>query len=475
MGINVNNKNIYITRNEDKGVKEKKVESSSSEQTLNISDFSNPSEYLGRSQVVFGSRKNIQTQEENNVSLSKKDCEPLTFIESKPISKEEAINMLKSFGYSDDEIAQIDFNEQKLKQLGGLKGFLDTKFIQKVKEEFLEEIKNASPEKRLEFINEELTDNMVLMNNTNIELVRKYFDVEPDNVFSLLDRLYDYKSDEDVLKNIPLAAFASGKLHSDDIDSIRNLFDNEAISYENAEILKRINEVLPDENKLPIAQCSNLSKDGKISQETVEKYISHLQNFKDAKFIDIDSLKPSYEGKDLNELNEMFDNIKEKLEKYPMDFSMPEDKKISAKTLNNLLNRQDIQNVQKYINSLSKEAKIAGINHIPQENSDFEKLKTAEICNTVYSKGYGRFSAERLFEFLDKQKENDYKDIDGILGLIKLYKGTGKLDTSHPAEVLLVANGDYEGAQNTIKLRQQIIEEGLNFSDGALNEFFKNS
>ena len=74
MGINVNNKNIYITRNEDKGVKEVKQETSSSERTLNVSDFSNPSEYLGRSQVVFGSRKNIQTQEENNVSLSKKDC-----------------------------------------------------------------------------------------------------------------------------------------------------------------------------------------------------------------------------------------------------------------------------------------------------------------------------------------------------------------------------------------------------------------
>ena len=144
MGINVNNKTIYIKRNKDTGVKETKVNTSSSEHALNVSDFSNPSEYLGRSQVVFGSRKNIQAQEGNNVSLSKKDCEPLKFTESKPISKDEAINLLKSFGYSDDEIAQIDFNEQKLKQFGGLKDFWDTEFIQTVKKEFLEEIKNAS-------------------------------------------------------------------------------------------------------------------------------------------------------------------------------------------------------------------------------------------------------------------------------------------------------------------------------------------
>lgn len=471
--MEINNNSIHIIKN-DKIKKDKDALDKSVEKDVpQVTDFSNPSEYIGRSQVVFSGKRTKNKSTETPHELSKEDCKPLELIESEPISKEDAIKVLKTLTYSDDEIAQIEFDDNNLKKLGGLKTYLELDIMKDCIDDFINEFKTYPSEKKLNFIKEDIPNSIVFMNNKNVEEIQKYFEIEPKDVFDVLDDLYDNKEDTSLMKIIPLNFALNGKMPPN-INPLRYITDDNTVNYENMRILKKINEVLPDNKKLGLAQCTNLSKNGDVSQEDVDKYISHLKNFKDLNFVDIASLKTCYDGKDIHELNQIFDNIQEKLKQYPMDLSMEDGKNISRTTLESLLNRKDVENVQKYINSLSKEAKISGINHIPKENEDFEKLKTAQICNLVYSKDYGQIRDEYLFKFLELQKENDYKNIDGIISLMEAYKGTNKLNTPYMQDVLSVANGDYKGAAEAVKKGQQFIKDGLNFNEYTLQGIFAN-
>ena len=93
----------------------------------------------------------------------------------------------------------------------------------------------------------------------------------------------------------------------------------------------------------------------------------------------------------------------------------------------------------------------------------------AEICNILYDKDYGKIREEKLFEFINKEGEMEPENIDGIIELLKVHKGSNALDTYYPERALHVGNKDYSGAAKAISLMHKLQEKKLYYNENDFN------
>lgn len=458
--MEINNSNINRVANT-QIAKTEKSKLSQQQETKDLSNCPNPAEYLGRSQVIFKGKLNT-------------NLKPIVLKESPLISKEESLEVLKELSYTEEEISQIDFdNEKIIKGLSGLKSYLETESIKKQKDEILNDFKSRSSDYRMEFVNDDVVDMadiVIYANQENIDTLSKYIDYQPDNLLEILGNIFSTDNQDNMLKNIPLAFHTKGKLNDRDIYSLRYA-NIETSSFERADILRKINEFFPENEKLQLAQCDNLGADEELTPENIQNYLKILEKYSQKPSFDINSLKPSYEQRTLKEITNSMREIDSVLDKYPIDFeSSDENFKITRPAIEKLTGRADIAEVQKYINSLSKEAKAVGINNLPEETSELDKTKIAQICNIISEKDYGKACAPALFEYLRTNSEN----IDGIIKLIQRYKGTDTLNTNYMDRVLTVGGNDYDNAITALDLKDEIDAKNLHLSDYNFYEVLHN-
>ena len=460
--MEINNHNINAIGVPKSKKKEVSKQKEVPEQTKDYLNSPNPAEYIGRSQVTFASKKRLTT------------LEPLKLKENNYASKDDLKEILKKFSFADEEIEKIDFeNEKTVEGITGLGKFLEIKELKKYTKEIMESFKESSPEEREKFIREELPEiEFKYVNDENFKTLKKYINFEDEEFFEIINTITDVENKEIILEKIPYMALLKGKIDIREI-KYQDPTNFKTITPKRIEILKQINEVLPEKLKLPAIQCSNLGNDEDLTEENIKKYISFLEKYGADTTFNTASLLPTYENKSLKELTEDISAIDNVLEKYPIDFSNSNETQYSIIDLKKITNRKDFPDVQAYINSLTKEAKTTGISQLPDESSTLDKTKLATICNIVLDKDYGKFSSEHLFEFINKQEENNYENLDNIIKLISAYSGTEELNTRYINRKLSPAHNDFNGAIETISLMKEIREKEINVYESYINEAFE--
>lgn len=462
MEINKNNINRI---NNSPIPKTEKPKLSQQVETKDLSACPNPAEYLGRSQVVFkGKTNNIDSSE-----IKKEDLKPLELKPTKILPKEELIKVLKELAYTDEEIAQIDFNDEKItKGLSGVSAYFNLDAFKEQKEEIYNDFKSRSTEDKLNFINDEVKDmSEIIMyaNQENIDKIKQHIDCEADDYIEIFNNIFNSDYPEKMLENIPLASCIKGKLSPRDVRDLRYC-NVENPSPERINILKKINGFLPEYEKLSLAQCDNLGTDEELTPENIEQYLKLLEKYSQNSYFDVSSLKPSYRNETLNEITKSITQVDNVLEKYPINFETNDRKfKLSISNLEKLTQRADIENLSKFINSLTPNAKVVGLNNLPEENSKIDKTKLAQLLNIVSADDYGDVNKSGLIEFIKQQEDNNYENLDGIIKLIQRYKGTNSLNTSDLDRPLTVGKNDYESALSALDLKDEIDKKDLDLND----------
>jgi len=472
------NKDIYLSN----GINIKRADKSKSapeeRPAKDIANSPNPAEYIGRSQVIFRGKtpETEPAKEEKLPHIDKKDIPEIQLTKTPPLSKKEAKNYLKEFGFNDDDLSKIDFDDEKiLSGVGGMKAFFEADGIKEDEKEAIESFKKSSQEEKLEFIENEIKDDALsYLNKENFSKLHQFIDFDNENAWEVVSPLVE-EENKDLLKAIPLIAYSQGMIDGHDIRRLSYSTDYNNINYERADIIRKINNNLPENSRLPAIQANHLGADEELTPDAVDKYVGLLEKYQKNKNFDINTFLPSYNEEPISKLNEDISKIDDVLEKYPINFDVAEkDSKFSKQELEQITNRQDIDSVQQFLNALTPEAKRTGIKHMPDSTSTIDRAKLAHICNTIKDKDYGRISEERLFNFLDRQKENGYQNLDNIIKLIDRYKGTGELNCVDMNKAFTFGHDDFGGAITALDLKDEIQNKNLHLDNYYFDEALHN-
>lgn len=471
------NNNVHITNN----LRIKQNENNTNEQKVdNSKDFinsPNPAEFIGRSQVIFRGRNTNKTKDNEHLpELQKEDLKPIKFVKNKPISKKEAIEFLKELSFTDDDISKIDFDNPVLqKNISGLKHYLDIDDFKTEREEAINEFKTYSSEDKLQFIDENLQNSdLSFFNQKNYDALKKYINFDIDDSYELLSRITDSDNRDIFLEKLPLISLAKGNLEKRDAFDMLRASDLEGLSYDNANTIRKINNVLELDQKLSPLKFRFTGDDKDLSEEKVDKYLEQLKDFKDNKKVDISTFS-NFDSPELSLKNysKSMSKIDSVLNDYPMDLSTSNDKKKLTKSeIESFIYRDDIPNVQTYVNSLTPEAKHTGIRYMPAPNKTELMPDIANISNIISQNDYGDVDTDKLFEFLYTKSKEDGFDIKGITKLIELNKGTNNL--KYNPDDISVSNNDYKEALRSYALKAEFKKNNLAFNNYLFHQIVHN-
>jgi len=442
-----------------------------------IANSPNPAEFLGRSQVMFkgtvvkGVNKGVNA---DGKSINK----PIKLIETPVLSKEDCIKSLKDLEFLDSDIEKLDFNNNDLiSGISYIKAYLGSGlFDENAKNEIKEYLRGLDINEKDECI-KEFNGIGKYANKKTLEQIKNYIEIENDDDFGdFLSFLNEADEPKSFLEKLPVMTTVTGKLKANSLRNYKRLSKEyfDAITPERLEIINQINEYLPKEGKLTTGACIDIKEqENDITPDLINKYCEEIQDLSKYDAISKESLKYSYAGDDIKTMTEKMGQVIKVLKDYPMNLTSTDKKSLAFSNFYDLTKRKDFSDIQGYINSLSDDAKIKGILHLPDEESDFPKDKMAEICNLVFDKDFGPVKEEALFKFIESDKENNYENLDGIIKLIGVHKGTAHLDTNYPERTLYVANGDYGGAAEAIKLKNDIYNKNLCFNYNDFGKMFE--
>lgn len=463
------NNNLHITNNPRIRNNETNTNSQSVDNSKDFVNSPNPAEYIGRSQVVFHGRSTSKPEEKQLLpEFKKEDLQPIKFVKNELISKEEAIELLKELSFTDDDISKLDLENPELyTNISGLKHYLNIDDFKSEKEETIEQFKSTSPEERLQFIDENLRNtDLSFFNQKNYDSLKKYINFDVEDSYEVLNRITESDNKDVFLEKLPLIYFANGTLEKRDALDMLRADDLEGLSYENANTLRQINNVLDLDQKLSPLKFRFIGEDKDLSPANVQNYLNLLKDFKDNKNVDASSFS-EFDSPELSLKNfsNSMSQINSVLNDYPMELSTSDDKnKLKKSEIESFIYRDDIPNVQTYVNSLTPEAKHTGIKYMPASDKSELMPDIANISNIISENNYGDVDTDKLFEFINDKSKEDGFDIKGIAKLIELNKGTNNLKYG-VKDSLSVTNNDYNEALRSYDLKSEFKENNLSFND----------
>ena len=425
-----------------------------------LANSPNPAEYLGRSQIVFKGGGKC------NSKCDIPHFEPVKLNETPLLSKEDAVQYLKQFDFTDEDIKTINLDDREsLTQVSNFKAYV-TSGIPATDEDiegFKKEMSKVSPQDKKAWLEKDFSGTCKYANKENLDKLKNYFEIDDDgDLYNFLKYLKDYDEPDGIMAKIPYISYIEGKIPVKRLKDLRYVSEDffEKLTPENVGIIKQINDSLEGNLKLTSAACVGM---GDVTPELAQHYCERYKELAQNEILDKNSLKYDYSGDDLKTATAKMDKVVKILTDYPMDMSSAENG-LSFHTLYDLISNDNTQEVQQYVNSLSKDAKYKGILHFSDKNSPIPKDKMAEICNIVYDKDYGDINEEKLFDFLNEEISNNPDAIDGLINLIKIHKQTGELNTYSPERTLHVENKDYENAAKATELVNTLKEKNIPFN-----------
>ena len=219
------------------------------------------------------------------------------------------------------------------------------------------------------------------------------------------------------------------------------------ITPENIDLLYKINEKIEDKNyALELSDILNFEN---TAPEFADNYVKEANRF--AKF--------GLEDVSANDLSKRINKrkaVSDFLEEYPIDvttydYKKRQNAKLSGSNVYKLSQYSNKAEVQKFVNSLTKETRTQFIECADFVDKGFPAEKFANLLNEAAKNDFGVIKGG-MYDLIVKIMKTGSKDYDGMIDLIMAYKGTKCLDWYGNEQYVQVTNGDFKGAAKYIEL-----------------------
>lgn len=374
--------------------------------------------------------------------------------------------ILKELGFTDDEIASIDLKNSDVQRL-----LEACNNILKYSPNLRENFDNADI---LEWCNDvdalkELIEvDARFCTNENMEYLSKYLEFDKDGKW--LKGFDETYKPETCMSLLPiLTENGKYKVSGEELYNLGYSIDSKAdlakITPENVAVLRRINEGI--KNKKYAVELKDMLKFDEtkpLTAEFMESYIKEVNRF--AKYE-----LSGFWGGTLAERMQKYKTVADFLEKYPIDLTVKGYDndynycyvKLSGASVLDLAKAPDKAAVQKFVNSLSNDARHDCLAGLELVNKGFPAEKLADLLNIVSKKEFGEVQ-DGIIKLIDEMLEGGSKDYDGMVKLIKAYQGTRCLSHYSNAGYVKVANGDYSGAAKYVEIAKELKMDPDRFS-----------
>lgn len=400
--------------------------------------------------------KKAETTQENSPEEKAETTPAVKAITEKDYGDEaipKAKECLERLGFTPDEIAKIDIKDANILRVlevinnieKSSKAFSEQTRSEEFKSDLIDLFSNK--DNLVKFLEEEGK----YYTNEICETFEKYVTFDTEN--GIVDLLNQNENISETVNILPIITqngsrkILASQLKDLCYSSARENFAK--ITPEKVDLMYKINEKLTDKNfGLSAIDIANLEE---IPANFADNYVKEANRY--AQF----GLSCSTENP--VERLESYKKISDVLEKYPMDLTIIDnfsknETKVDYNNLAYLANQPDLSSVQKLVNSLSKETKMVGINNIERLSSGIKAETLADLCNALYECG-----ARDVNYTIIRMLDSNSKDYDGMVSLVKAYKGTKCLSWYGNERFVQVANKDYTGAAKYIELSKEL---GLN-------------
>ena len=381
------------------------------------------------------------------------------------IPKTKAI--LEEMGLTKEEIASIDLKDSnKQRAIEALNNAL--KYMPKLKMEITkDEILSLLTESNDE-ITTFLSGEAKFFTDDNCNLLAKHviFD-ESGELNKILD---SDNNPQVVLELLPvLTQKGKHKLLGSELHLLGYFLDNPnnvaKITPENVDLLYKINEKI--ESKNYALELSDILNFENTTPEFVDNYVKEANRF--AKF----GLE-NFSEKDLQERINKRKAVSDFLEEYPIDVTTydyinKQNAKLSGSNVYQLSQYSNKAEVQKFVNSLIKEARTQYCDCAGFIDKGFSTEKLANLLNEAAKNDFGEIK-DGIYNLLNKMVETGSKDYNSMVDLVMAYKGTACLAGFDYKEYVQVANGDFKGAAKYVELAKELKMNPEHYKDLILDK-----
>ena len=354
---------------------------------------------------------------------------------------------LKEMGFTEEEINSIDFKDANVQRTVEV---LSTLF--KFKSEMKEELSNADIAEFLsnkEELENFLKEDAKLFTAENCEILDKNVIFDDDG--DIVKILSGYNNPEKLMNLLPiLTQNGKHKVFGSQLRTLGYLLDTPEdiakITPEKVDLMYKINDQIKNKKYgIELDEILNLDN---ISSELANDYVKEANRFSKYEIENISE-------KTLEETVAKRKAVSDFLEQYPIDLTCKNYRgnlsKLSGGTVYRLSQRTNKAEVQKFVNSLSEEARNNYADYSKYVDKGFSAEKLSNLINEYQKGDFGEIQGD-IYKLLDKMLETGSKDYDSMIDLINAYKGTKVLSWYGNGEFVQVANGDYKGAMKYIEL-----------------------
>ena len=367
------------------------------------------------------------------------------------IPKTKAI--LEEIGLTKEEIASIDLKDSnKQRAIEALNNALKymPKFKMEIsKDEILSFLKASNDE-----ITTFLSDEAKFFTDDNCKLLAKHviFDESGE-----LNKILDSDNNPQVVFELLPVLTQNGKhkLLGSELQYLGYCLDNPnnvaKITPENIDLLYKINEKIEDKNY--VLELSDILNFENTTPEFADNYVKEANRF--ARF----GLE-NFSEKDLQKRINKRKAVSDFLEEYPIDVTTydyinKQNTKLSGSNVYQLSQYSNKAEIQKFVNSLTKEARTQFCDCADFVDKGFSTEKLANLLNEAAKNDFGKIK-DGIYNLLNKMVETGYKDYNSMVDLVMAYKGTWCLDFFNYKEYVQVANGDFKGAAKYVELAKEL-------------------
>ena len=358
---------------------------------------------------------------------------------------------LKEMGFTEEEINSIDFKDANVQRTVEV---LSTLF--KFKSEMKEESSNADIAEFLsnkEELENFLKEDAKLFTAENCEILDKNVIFDDDG--DIVKILSGYNNPEKLMNLLPiLTQNGKHKVFGSQLQLLGSFLDTPEdiakITPEKVDLMYKINDQI--ENKKYGIELDEILNLDNISSELANDYVKEANRFSKYEIENISE-------KTLEETVAKRKAVSDFLEQYPIDLTCKDYRgnlsKLSGGAVYRLSQRTNKAEVQKFVNSLSEEARNNYADYSKYVDKGFSAEKLSNLINEYQKGDFGEIQGD-IYELLDKMLETGSKDYDSMIDLINAYKDTRVLSWYGNDKYVQVANGDFKGAIKYIELAKEL-------------------
>ena len=390
--------------------------------------------------------------------------------ENKPVTVEQARNMLLDLGFPIEEVNNFTFDNNSLMNINYIYFMLKEKMVPDFADiDFSSSADNVIEARKdiFGFLKAETGFEYKFINKENIAEYNKYISInnfdELSDVINILENDLFKEHIDDLMKIIPIITKnGKEKLTVQEYKELRGINEDafKFITPERSEFVRKINSNVPEEYKIGLNSYEDLGASETLTEEFAKQYVNEVNRFIKHGVNDGTSL---YQNGLKNKMREMKE-ISDFLDKYPLELRVDKKGLIASRDVKELMTRPDIEKIQKLLHEMTPEARQnISVDRLPEPDSDIPFDKWRDFFNFIsngsFSKEHNAHEGIASYKFVDFVRKQNIKDFDSFMEYMELLRGTYAYTWEHQFnEFFVISNNDYKNAASMLREMKNICD-----------------